>query len=57
MDTYHKYDHTIKEEDLLRVLREAASHGYMSWIVINGEYYTVKLEPKKIPSVDSEELF
>lgn len=57
MDTYQKYDHTIKEEDLLRVLREAASHGYMSWIVINGEYYTVKLDPKKIPSADCEELF
>lgn len=57
MDTYQKYDHTIKEEDLLRVLREAASHGYMSWIVINGEYYTVKLDPKKIPSASSADLF
>ena len=57
MDTYQKYDHTIKEEDLLRVLREAASHGYMSWIVINGEYYTVKLAPKKIPSASSADLF
>lgn len=57
MDTYQKYDHTIKEENLLRVLREAASHGYMSWIVINGEYYTVKLDPGKIPSVDSADLF
>jgi len=57
MDTYQKYDHTIKEEDLLRVLREAASHGCMSWIVINGEYYTVRLDPKKIPSADLGELF
>lgn len=57
MDTYQKYDHTIKEENLLRVLREAASHGYMSWIVINGEYYTVKLDPRNIPSVDSAGLF
>lgn len=57
MDTYQKYDHTIKEEDLLRVLREAASHGYMSWIVINGEYYTVKLEPEKIPPASSVDLF
>ena len=57
MDTYQKYDHTIKEEDLLRVLREAASHGYMSWIVINGEYYTAALDPEKIPSADSADLF
>jgi hypothetical protein len=57
MDTYQRYDHTIKEEDLLRVLREAASHGYMSWIVINGEYYTVKLDPEKVPSAVSADLF
>ena len=57
MDSYMKYDHTIKEENLLQVLREAASHGYMSWVVINGEYYTVKLNPQKIPSVDPDELF
>lgn len=57
MDSYMKYDHTIKEEDLLRVLRDAANHGYMSLIVINGEYYNVKLDPEKIPSADSDVLF
>ena len=57
MDTYQKYNHTISEESLLQVLREAASHGYMSLVVINGEYYTVKLNPQKIPSVDPDELF
>lgn len=57
MDTYQKYDHTIKEEDLLRVMREAASCDFTSWIVINGEYYTVKLEPEKIPPASSVDLF
>lgn len=57
MDSYMKYDHTIKEEELLRVMRDAASHGYMSWVVINGEYYTVKLDPEKVHSADSDELF
>ena len=57
MDTYQKYDHTIKEEDLLRVLRDAASHGCGALVIINGEYYTVKLDPEKIPSADPGELF
>ena len=57
MDTYQKYDHTISEESLLQVLREAASHGCASYVVINGEYYTVKLDSKKIHSVDPEDLF
>lgn len=57
MDSYMKYDHTIKEENLLQVLREAASHGCASCVVINGEYYTVKLDPEKIPSVDPDKLF
>lgn len=57
MDTYQKYDHTIKENDLPRVLRDAASHGCGALVIINGEYYTVKLDPKKIPSADSADLF
>lgn len=57
MDSYMKYDHTIKEENLLQVLRDAASHGYMSWVVINGEYYTVKLDSEKILSAVPDELF
>ena len=57
MQDFRRHDYTIKEADLLRVLREAASHGCMSWIVINGEYYTVRLNPEKIPSADPGELF
>ena len=57
MDTYTKFDHTIDESKLLDVLHDAASHGYMSWVVINGEYYTVKLDPEKISSADHDELF
>lgn len=57
MDTYRQYSHKIREEDLLRLLREAASHGCWSYVVINGEYYTIALDTKKIPSVDSGDLF
>lgn len=56
MDTYSRWNHCIEENDLLRILRDAASHGYNSIVVINGEYYTVKLDKSKFP-VNEENLF
>jgi hypothetical protein len=56
LDAYMKWNHSIKEEDLLRVLRDAASHGYISWVVINGEYYSVELDKSKIPVPDDNDF-
>lgn len=56
MDSYMKYDHTIKEEDLLRVLRDAAAHGYTPTVIINGEFYDVELDAESVPSAASADL-
>lgn len=55
MSDYNQFDFTIKEEDLLRVLHDAAAHGFQPLVVINGMYYNLKL--KNITSATSEELF
>lgn len=57
MSDYNQYDFTIREEDLLRVLKDAAAHGYEPMVIINGMYYNVKL--KNIPSatLGGEDLF
>lgn len=57
MDTYIKFNHTIDESNLLDVLHDAASHGYMSLVIINGEYYNVNLDPEKVRSADLGEIF
>ena len=44
MPDYNNYDFTIKEADLLRVLRDAASHGCRPSVVINGMFYDVELD-------------
>lgn len=50
MSDYSRYNFTIKEADLLRVLREADADGYKPLIIINGMYYDLELEPA--PSAD-----
>ena len=35
---------TIKEKDLIRVLHDAANHGYKPLVMINGMYYNLELE-------------
>lgn len=56
MSDYNRYDFTIKEADLLRVLHDAAAHGYQSLVVINGMYYNLKLEQTAQAKL-SEEIF
>lgn len=53
MSDYNRYDFTIREADLLRVLKDAAAHGYKPTVIINGEFYDVELDAVKIPSVAS----
>ena len=57
MQDFRRYDYTIREADLLRVLRDAAAHGYRQTVIINGEFYDVELDAGKIPSVDHDDLF
>lgn len=53
MQDFRRYDYTIREADLLRVLRDAAAHGYKPTVIINGEFYGVELDAENIPSTDS----
>lgn len=53
MQDFRRYDYTIREADLLRVLRDAAAHGYKSTVIINGEFYDVELNAGNIPSAAS----
>lgn len=55
MSDYNQYDFTIKEEDLLRVLHDAAAHGCQPLVVINGMFYNLKLE--QTSSAVTEDLF
>ena len=47
MNDYIKYDHTINEKDLLETIREVKEHGYNVFVIINGEYYDIKLNDEK----------
>lgn len=44
MSDYNSYSFTIQEADVLRVLRDAAAHGYKPHVMINGMMYDVELE-------------
>lgn len=56
MQDFRRYDYTIREADLLRVLRDAAAHGYKPTVIINGEFYDVELDAGNIPSAASADL-
>lgn len=53
MQDFTRYNYTIKEADLLRVLRDATAHGYNPTVIINGEFYDVELGAESIPSAAS----
>ena len=56
MQDFQRYDYTIREDDILRVLRDAAAHGYTPTVIINGEFYDVELDAENIPSAASADL-
>lgn len=56
MQDFQRYDYTIREADLLRVLRDAAAHGCKPTVIINGEFYDVELDAENIPSAASADL-
>ena len=47
MSDYNLYNFTIKEQDLIRVLHEAAKHGCKPLVLINGMYYNLELEQEE----------
>ena len=58
MSDYNRYDFTIKESDLLRVIREAAAGGLAPMVYINGMFYNVQLEDiPSSPSADPDAMF
>ena len=58
MSDYNKYDFTIREADLLRVLHDAARHGCKPLVLINGMYYNLDLDlAQSAPSADPDEIF
>ena len=58
MSDYNLYDFTIREADLLRVLKDAAAHGCKPMVIINGMYYNLELDNiHSAPSADPDELF
>ena len=56
MQDFRRYGYTIKEADLLHILRDAAAHGCKPTVIINGEFYDVDLDAEKIPSATSADL-
>ena len=56
MQDFNRYNYTIKESDLLRVLKDAAAHGCKPIVIINGEFYDVELDAENIPSAASADL-
>lgn len=56
MQDFRRYDYTIREADLLRVLRDAAAHGCKPTVIINGEFYDVELDAESIHSAASSDL-
>lgn len=52
MSDYNQFNFTIKESDLLRVLRDAAAHGCQPLVLINGMYYNLDLDPVEISAED-----
>ena len=58
MSDYNQFNFTIKEKDLLRVLKDAAAHGYQPLVLINGMYYNLDLELSSAASANlPEEVF
>ena len=47
---------TIKEADVLRVLKEAAAAGYPPMLYINGMYYDIQLDTDAAPDPGDDEL-
>ena len=44
MSDYNLFNFTLREADVLRVLRDAATNGYRPLIMINGMFYNVELD-------------
>lgn len=48
------YNYTIKENDLIKTIRNAIENGYNAMVYINGEYYDVELNDVKYYFINSD---
>ena len=55
MSDYNRYSFTVKEDDVLRVLHDAASAGVQPLLYINGMFYNVEL--KNVRPADPADMF
>lgn len=44
MQDFTRYSFTLRENDIVRVMKDAQKNGYSPLVIINGEYYNVEFE-------------
>lgn len=44
MQNFERYNFTLRENDIVRVMKDAQKNGYSPLVIINGEYYNVEFE-------------
>ena len=47
MQINNNYDYTIKEKDVIKMLKDYAKIGGEPLIIMNGEYYNIAFETEK----------
>ena len=47
IDEYRKYSFELTEDNLLSTIKDAMNSGYSAMVVINGMYYTIKLNEQE----------
>ncbi len=50
MQYNNNYNYTIKEKDLLRILKEYEKRGGEPLVILNGEFYNILFESVKMDS-------
>ena len=53
MNDYNLYDFTVKEADILQVLKDAIAAGITPLLYINGLYYNVQID--NIPAAENSD--
>lgn len=48
MQCNNNYNYTIKEKDLLRILKEYEKRGGEPLVILNGEFYNIQFESAKM---------
>ena len=56
MSDYNNYDFTVKEKDIITVLKDAAAFGCVPMLYINGMYYNIELDGVTVPDPRDNDL-